>query len=62
MLTFIVADQCTQRHNKKYQATCLDNSNKKLHTLMTDPAQRAALVKKFWICQFHVPVQKADFH
>ena len=30
MLKFFVADQCTQRHNKKHQPTCLDDFNKKL--------------------------------
>ena len=32
---FFLADQCKQRHNKnKNQLTCLDDFNKKLHTLL----------------------------
>ena len=34
MLNFCVAYQCTQRHNKKNQPTCLDDFNKNLHTLL----------------------------
>ena len=29
MLNFVVADQCTQTHNKKHQIKCLDDFNKK---------------------------------
>ena len=34
MLKFFVADQCTKRHNKNPQPTCLDVFDKKLHALL----------------------------
>ena len=34
-LKIFVVDQCTQRHNKKHQPTCLDVFNKNWHTLPT---------------------------
>ena len=34
MLKFVVADQCTKRHNKNSQPTCLDVFDKNLHALL----------------------------
>ena len=33
-LNIFVVDQCTQRHNKKHQPTCLDVFDKNLHALL----------------------------
>ena len=42
MLKFFVVDQCTQRHNKKHQPTCLDVFDKNLHALIPIGPRQAA--------------------
>ena len=38
MLKFFVADQCTKRHNKNFQSTCLDVFDKNWHVLPPIPS------------------------
>ena len=53
MLNFFVADQCTERHNKSSQPTCLDVFDKNLHAL---PVHRVVIPsKKKYVPKFPAP-------
>ena len=45
MLNFFVADQCTKRHNKNSQPTCLDSFDKNWHTLMSHDISSSQLLE-----------------
>ena len=53
MLKFFVADQCTKRHNKNSQSTCLDVLDKNLYALtyesLTKTRAPPALVPPSWL-------------